>query len=81
MCTMYWPDGEGSECVKQFGDYAITLMKKDIQQDYIETTLQLRDMEVNSGVKFRHHKPIFLWFYFRLKIFRGPLNFFFEFST
>ena len=47
MCTMYWPDGEGSECVKQYGDYAITLIKKDVQQDYIETTLQLRDMEVH----------------------------------
>ena len=49
MCTMYWPDGEGSECVKQFGDYAITLKKKDIQTDYIESTLQLRDMEVTCN--------------------------------
>ena len=54
MCTMYWPDGEGSECVKQFGDYAITLKKKDIQTDYIESTLQLRDMEVRCN--FSHGK-------------------------
>ena len=47
MCTMYWPDGEGSEGVKQFGDFAITLKKKDVQQDYIEATLQLRNMDVS----------------------------------
>lgn len=45
-CSPYWPDMEGVDFIRLYGDYEIMLMNKDIHDDYIVSNLQLKDVEV-----------------------------------
>ena len=46
--TCYWPDGLDNDSRREFGDYIVTLKKRDIQHDYIDCTLEVMDIEVGN---------------------------------
>ena len=46
--TCYWPDSEQTDVRREFGDYVVTLKKRDVQHDYVDCTLELMDIEVRS---------------------------------
>lgn len=48
--TCYWPDSEQTDVRREFGDYVVTLKKRDVQQDYVDCTLELMDIEVNFAI-------------------------------
>ena len=45
-CAPYWPYSE-TDPLKRYGDFVIMLKKKDIYQEYILSSLELKDMEVS----------------------------------
>ena len=44
--TCYWPDDMKTDIRRLYGDFSVTLKKREVQQDYIECTLELMDIEV-----------------------------------
>lgn len=45
-CIPYWPDKTGMENRVMYGDFCITLKKKEIHQEYIVSVLDIKDIEV-----------------------------------
>ncbi|KAG8233876.1 hypothetical protein J437_LFUL013993 [Ladona fulva] len=56
-CADYLPPSEVLDCHRLFGDYQVTLKKRDVREKYIVSSLQLKDMESNLWREVTH-----LWF-------------------
>ena len=44
--TCYWPDNLETDNQREFEDFIVTLKKRDVQQDYVDCTLEIIDIEV-----------------------------------
>ncbi|XP_064608836.1 mucin-2-like [Liolophura sinensis] len=56
-CAEYWPDTEGVDTKRLYGDYQVELKKKEIRPEYIISTLVLKYMDRNLTREIKH-----LWF-------------------
>ncbi|XP_052792917.1 uncharacterized protein LOC128226869 isoform X1 [Mya arenaria] len=52
--TCYWPDSLKDDKHREFGDYMVTLKKRDVQHDYVECTLEIMDLERNLKREVKH---------------------------
>lgn len=52
--TCYWPDNLETDCRREFGDYIVTLKKRDVQKDYVDCTLEIMDIERNLKREIHH---------------------------
>ncbi|KAL4227547.1 hypothetical protein ACF0H5_012990 [Mactra antiquata] len=52
--TCYWPDNFETDIRREYSDYTVTLKKRNVQQDYIECTLELMDIERNLKREIHH---------------------------
>ncbi|KAL3867101.1 hypothetical protein ACJMK2_044332 [Sinanodonta woodiana] len=57
VCNTYWPDSEGMDALRKYGDFTIALRRKDVQQEYTELVLEMKDLE-NNLLREIHH----FWF-------------------
>ncbi|VEN49208.1 unnamed protein product [Callosobruchus maculatus] len=53
-CVDYLPPSEVLDCHRVFGDYQITLKKRDVKDKYIISSLQLKNMVSNSWREVTH---------------------------
>ncbi|CAG2221350.1 unnamed protein product [Mytilus edulis] len=53
-CIPYWPEKTGMENRLTYGDFIITLKKKEIHQEYIVSVLEIKDIEKNLVREVRH---------------------------
>ncbi|XP_063432359.1 uncharacterized protein LOC134714762 [Mytilus trossulus] len=53
-CIPYWPEKTGMENRLTYGDFIITLKKKEIHQEYIVSVLEIKDIENNLVREVRH---------------------------
>lgn len=56
-CTDYLPPSEVVDCHRLFGDFQVTLKKRDVKDKYIISSLQLKNMVSNSWREVTH-----LWY-------------------
>ncbi|XP_021936587.1 uncharacterized protein LOC110838077 isoform X3 [Zootermopsis nevadensis] len=56
-CADYLPPSEVLDCHRLFGDFQITLKKREVKELYIISTLQLKNLETNSWREVMH-----LWY-------------------
>ncbi|CAE1276379.1 unnamed protein product [Acanthosepion pharaonis] len=52
--TPYCPDAEDISSIRLYGDHEVILKTKDFKQEYIASTLELKDMENNLVRKLKH---------------------------
>ena len=45
-CVEYWPNTEGSDIVRIYGDYHVQLQRRDVTSYWIRSALLLKNMEV-----------------------------------
>ncbi|CAG9772961.1 unnamed protein product [Ceutorhynchus assimilis] len=53
-CADYLPESEVLECSRMFGDFQITLKKREVKEKYIISSLQLKNMVSNSWREITH---------------------------
>ncbi|KAL1505354.1 hypothetical protein ABEB36_004941 [Hypothenemus hampei] len=53
-CVDYLPESEVTECSRLFGDFQITLKKREVKEKYIISSLQLKNMVSNSWREVTH---------------------------
>ncbi|XP_050303389.1 uncharacterized protein LOC126741104 [Anthonomus grandis grandis] len=53
-CVDYLPESEVLECSRIFGDFQITLKKREVKEKYIISSLQLKNMVSNSWREVTH---------------------------
>ncbi|CAC5383376.1 Receptor-type tyrosine-protein phosphatase F,Receptor-type tyrosine-protein phosphatase S,Tyrosine-protein phosphatase 10D,Receptor-type tyrosine-protein phosphatase gamma,Receptor-type tyrosine-protein phosphatase delta [Mytilus coruscus] len=53
-CIPYWPEKTGMENRLTYGDFIITLKKKEVHQEYIVSVLEIKDIEKNLVREVRH---------------------------
>ncbi|XP_046399792.1 serine-rich adhesin for platelets [Ischnura elegans] len=56
-CADYLPPSEVLDCHRLFGDFQVTLKKRDVKDKYVVSSLQLKNMETNLWREVTH-----LWF-------------------
>ncbi|KAF4526776.1 hypothetical protein B566_EDAN012316 [Ephemera danica] len=57
-CADYLPPSEVLDCHRRFGDYHVTLKKREVRDNYAVSTLQLKNMDSNLWREVTH-----LWFF------------------
>ncbi|CAB3385403.1 Hypothetical predicted protein [Cloeon dipterum] len=57
-CADYMPPSEVLDCHRLFGDFHVTLKKREERDKYVISTLQLKNMETNSWREVTH-----LWYF------------------
>ncbi|KAI0208500.1 Tyrosine-protein phosphatase non-receptor type 7 [Lamellibrachia satsuma] len=53
-CAEYWPNTDGGDVVRIYGDYEITQQRRQVKTEWIMSVITLRDMKTNQCHEIRH---------------------------
>nr|CAD7400813.1 unnamed protein product [Timema poppensis] len=56
-CADYLPPSEVTDCHRLFGDFQVTLKKREVKENYVISALQIKNMETNTWREVTH-----LWY-------------------
>nr|CAD7395354.1 unnamed protein product [Timema cristinae] len=56
-CADYLPPSEVTDCHRLFGDFQVTLKKREVKENYVISSLQIKNMETNTWREVTH-----LWY-------------------
>ncbi|ELT93027.1 hypothetical protein CAPTEDRAFT_180338 [Capitella teleta] len=53
-CSVYWPNTESGDIVRVYGDFQVTQVKREVKDEWIMSTLELRDLQSQQSREVSH---------------------------